>query len=372
MKIWLYNDDSAVREAIEMGRSRPMKKSDQHDLRKYVGDLAALCGITPVTLTDGMANGTRGFILRNGRAMEMTVLADRGLDIPLLRFEGKNVGFYSRTGITHPALYHEDGVHGFLQRFFGGLLTTCGMSYSGSPSVDGGRQLGLHGPFSNTPAERVCAEEVWEGDELVLRIAGDIREACVFGENLRLHREMRLHTETDKVEIVDTVTNLAFKEEVCMPVYHVNFGYPLLDAGAQIYVSARNVQPRDETAKAGFARCHDIEAPTVNRPEECFFHTDEPDPKHAWAMLHNEALATAAILTWDAESLPLMCEWKCMMAGDYALGLEPTAAGVMGRAQVRAEGKLPMLAPSESRVFKLALELTRDQKKIEMHRKSAH
>ncbi len=345
-----------------------MKKSDLYALRMRVGDLAALCGITPMTLTDGLANGTRGFILKNGRGIEMTVLSDRGLDIPLMSYQGKNVGFYSRTGITHPAFYREDGSRGFLQRFFAGLLTTCGMNYAGAACEDEGRQLGLHGPFSNTPAERVCAEEVWDRDELVLRIAGDVREACVFGENLRLHRELRLYTESDKLEVVDTVTNLTFRDEVCMPVYHVNFGYPMLDAGAKIYASARSVVPRDDIAAAGFDRCHDIEAPTENRPEECFFHTDEPDPRRAWAMLHNEALGAAAILTWDAEALPLMCEWKCMMAGDYALGLEPTAAGVMGRAAVRAQGKMPMLAPGESRTFRFALEMTQDEARIGQHK----
>ena len=85
-------------------------------------------------------------------------------------------------------------------------------------------------------------------------------------------------------------------------------------------------------------------------------------------MLHNEKLGAAAILKYDASVLPLLCEWKCMMAGDYALGLEPTAAGVMGRAAVRAEGKLPMLKPDESRVFRLSLELTRDAAVIEKHK----
>lgn len=345
-----------------------MKKQQLHELRKRIGDTAALFGITPMTLTDGFANGTRGFMLKNGRGLELTILSDRGLDIPLLSFEGNNVGFYSRTGISHPAFYREDGVRGFLNRFFGGLLTTCGMTYAGAACVDGDRELGLHGPYSNSPAEQVCAEEIWVGDELVLRIAGRVRETCVFGENLRLEREILVYTERDALEITDTVTNLTFRDEPCMPVYHVNFGYPMLDEGAKVYTSARKIEPRDDIATANKAKCHLIEAPTENRPEECFFHTDEPDPKAAWAMLENEKLGAAAILTFDGTVCPLLCEWKCMMAGDYALGLEPTAAGVMGRAAARAEGTLPMLAPGESRTFRIGLELTRNAALIKNHK----
>jgi hypothetical protein len=88
-------------------------------------------------------------------------------------------------------------------------------------------------------------------------------------------------------------------------------------------------------------------------------------------MLHNPKLGMAAIVRYDAEALPLLCEWKCMHAGDYALGLEPTTAGVMGRAAVRKEGGLPMLAPGESRAFSLSIELTDDPALIESFKAKA-
>ncbi len=336
-----------------------MKKSQAHELRKYVGDLDALFGIKSYTLNDGPAGGVSAYDLNNGQGLLLTVLKDRGLDIPLMSFKGVNVGFYSKTGIQSPAYYQEDGAQGFLRRFYGGLLTTCGITYAGAACEDDGVRLGLHGPFSNTPAEMVSASVDYIQDEAVLRIAGQVREACVFGPNMRLTRELLLFTERNALRLTDTVENLGFAAQPSMLVYHVNFGYPMLDAGAKCYFSARKVTPRDDTARAGLDRHALMEAPEIGRPEQCYFHTEEPNPAESFAMLHNEKLGIAAILRYDAQSLPLLCEWKCMMAGDYALGLEPTTCGVMGRAAARADG-LPMIQPGESQTYKMELELTDD------------
>lgn len=345
-----------------------MRRSEERELRKYVGDLSQVCGVKAYRLSDGLADGVRALDLRNGRGLELTVLPDRGLDISELRFEGVNCGFFSKTGVTNPAYYQEDGSRGFLKRFYAGMLTTCGMTYAGAACEDEGRALGLHGPFSNTPVEAVGWQEAYEDEEKLLRVRGQVREACVFEENLRLERELTLHTERNVLRIRDTVTNLGFAQSPLMLVYHVNFGYPLLDDGARVYGSSRRVEPRDEIARQGLDKYDRMEHPGIGRPEECFFHTEEPDPERAFAMLVNEKLGMAAILRFDGRVFPLLCEWKCMMAGDYALGLEPTTAGVLGRAQARKQ-HLPTLAPGETREFLIELELTRDRSLIETYRK---
>ena len=97
----------------------------------------------------------------------------------------------------------------------------------------------------------------------------------------------------------------------------------MLDDGAKLYSAAAQVTPRDEIAKQGMRHFDQMEAPEVERPEEVFFHEKMPG-ENAFVMLENEKLGLAAILHFDAETFPLLCEWKCMRAGDYALGLEPT------------------------------------------------
>ncbi len=115
-----------------------MKKSQEQALRQKVGDLASICGIKDYTFNDGPARGMRAFDLDNGRNVRMTVLADRGLDIPAFQYKGENIAFHSKTGLRSPFLYQEDGgVKGWLRQFNAGLLTTCGLTHAGALAVDG-------------------------------------------------------------------------------------------------------------------------------------------------------------------------------------------------------------------------------------------
>jgi len=346
-----------------------VKKSQEFELRKYVGNLDSLCGIASFTYDDGPARGVKAFRARNGKGLTLTVAADRGLDIPFASFKGIPVGFSSATGLRSPALYEEDGALGFLKQFYAGLLTTCGITYAGAACEDEGRALGLHGSFSNTPASGVCAESFYDGDEKKLRFAGSVREASVFGANMLLSREMTVETERNIIHVRDVVENQGFAPQPVMMVYHINFGYPLLDDGARVYANSKSVVPRDDIAKANFNKYSQIEAPGVGRPEECFFHT-QPEGD-AFAMLHNPKLGMAAIVRYDAEVLPLLCQWKCMQAGNYALGLEPTTAGVLGRAAARAAGELPMLDGGATREFNFSIEFTEDAEAIESFKAKA-
>ena len=343
-----------------------MKKSQEFELRQHIGDLNAICGWKEYVFSDGPASGVRAFDFKNGKNLEMTVLADRAFDLPYVSYKGKNMGFVSKQGVRHPAMYTEDGVRGFLKQFSAGLLTTCGMTYAGAPGQDGSRTLGLHGPFSNLPAHQVSVRDDYEGDDLVFHVEGKIREACVFEENMLMRRKITLETERDVIRIHDVIENQSFSTDPVMMVYHINFGYPMLDAGARVYTSAIEVAPRDQFAVEGMDKYSLMEKPEMNRDEQCYFHTKLGN--EAFAMLHNEKLGMAAIIRFDGSVLPLLCEWKCMRAGDYALGLEPTTSGVMNRSMARQDGLLTYLQSGETREYNIEIEFTDDPKLIETYR----
>ena len=343
-----------------------MKRSQEFELRQWIGDLNALCGWKEYRFEDGPAAGVRTFDFKNGRNLEMTMLADRAFDLPFVSYKGYNVGFTSKQGVRSPAFYVEDGVRGFLKQFQAGLLTTCGATYAGAPDEDGGRKLGLHGPFSNLPAHQVSVREDYEGDAKVFKVEGKVREACVFEENMLMKRSMTIETERDVIRIHDVLENQSFSKDPVMMIYHINFGYPLLDAGAKVYTSATKLEPRDSLSAAGLGNYSTMEAPVMNRDEECFFHTGLS--KEAFAMLHNEKLGIAAIIRFDGTVLPLLCEWKCMRAGDYALGLEPTTSGVLNRKVARENGLLTYLEPGETREYNLEIEFTDDLVVIEHYK----
>ena len=185
-----------------------------------------------------------------------------------------------------------------------------------------------------------------------------------------LTREVRIHTEKSAFKVIDRVENQGFAPSPMMLIYHINFGYPFLDAGARIYVNSGHVEPRDAFAAKGLS-IHDLmEAPEIGRAEQCYFHTGFPG--QGFAMLHNEKLGMAAALRFDAKALPLLCEWKCMRAGEYVLGLEPTTSGALSRVDARKNGLLVTLEPGQVYECGFEMELTDDPALIERYKKLAN
>lgn len=328
------------------------------------GDLSGLYGIRRIRFEGGRAEGVRALELYTDHGLECTVLADRCLDIAVMRFRGVNIGLTTKVGISAPTYYTEDGLRGFLRQFQAGMLTTCGILSSGAPGTVDGVGYGLHGNISNTPADNVCAfEQTEENGEIVLCVSGEVREASVFGEFMVLHREIRLNTETNRLSVVDTVENRGFETQPLMNLYHINFGYPMADEGTYCSSSMETVEARD--ADAHIERYMKMEAPVVGQPEECFVHTGGEGAQ--FAMVYNAKLGIAGIVRFDADALPLLCQWKCCHAGDYALAFEPSVAGFRGLEYAEKQPYMRRLAPGEQCRLRFGIELTDDPETIRAH-----
>ena len=114
-------------------------------LRKRVGNMDQVAGIQMVTLADGNERPARAAILRTGGGLEVTVLIDRGMDIASACHNGRAMGWRSTTGSVAPQYYEAEGIR-WLRSYFGGLMTTCGLSRVGGPGPDSALQGdGLHG-----------------------------------------------------------------------------------------------------------------------------------------------------------------------------------------------------------------------------------
>jgi hypothetical protein len=141
-------------------------------------------------------------------------------------------------------------------------------------------------------------------------------------------------------------------------LYHINFGYPFIDAGARLYFSAEKFVSRDEIAEKMIDKYNLVESAEIGRPEECYIHTGGGGAQ--FGMLHNGALGLAAVVHYNADELPLFCEWKCMTAGDYAVGFEPSVAGFWGIRHAVENGLARYLEPGESYTFNLRVEILDD------------
>jgi len=327
------------------------------ELAALVGDMSQIAGVRLHRLAEGFEDGTLAADVRTGSGFEFTVVPSRGLDISAASYNGRALAWRSAQTDRHPSHYEPGGL-GWLRSFPGGLVTTCGLTWMGAPDVDDGTELGLHGRFSNTPATAVRAHSGWVGDDYVLSVEGEVREAVVFGENVVARRRIEAKTGESRLTIEDEVTNDGFASAPHMLLYHVNIGFPIVDVGSRVVVPACETVPRDAEAERGADRWMEIEAPAPGFREKVYFHTVRPDREGlAQAAVVNPGLdgGLGVYVRYRPDQLPCFVQWKNMAAGPYVIGLEPATALVMGRSKERAAGRLMMIEPGEVKRYSLEL-----------------
>jgi galactose mutarotase-like enzyme len=325
---------------------------------EYIGDYSQLLGIKDYVFASGRARGVKAYDVKNGSGLELTILADRCLDIPYLTYKGINLGFVSKVGIAGPEYYVEDEFRGFLKNFNAGFLTTCGLTYMGKACVDEGRKLGLHGPIANIPAELPSATMTWQDDTAVFAITGSMREACFFDEYLVLNRTITLTSDSNRILIEDEVENRGHNPEPLMLLYHFNFGYPFLQGDCRLHTNLNRTVPRDSQAAAGIDNWQSFDAPQVNYNEQVFFHTTtDSDLANGIATVTSPSTGLEVAIRFDPKQLPWLNHWKCPRAGEYALGIEPGTCHVAGRSKARADGDLLFIQPGEMRHFQVAVDI---------------
>ncbi len=336
----------------------------KNDLLIRTGDLSQVAGIRMMTLADGAEQGVRIADVRTGSGLRFQVTLDRGMDLSVAEYRGVPLAFRSPAGDVHPSRFEPAG-RGWLRTFAGGLMTGCGMTYLGSPCVDGGAELGLHGRLSHLQAERVAASERWEGDDCTFTLSGSLRESTMFGENLLLSRSIETGLGRSLITIRDTVRNEGHGRSPLMMLYHINAGWPLVDTGARLLTSAARTTPRDPAAAAGLADARACSAPIPGFAEQVFYHDCTADDEgYSAALLENRALALGLFVRFRRKELRRLVEWKMMGEGTYVMGIEPANCGVGGRESERREGTLDHLDPEEERRFEVQIGVADGEEEI--------
>lgn len=328
-------------------------------LRKKIGSAQQLGGIRKVVLDDGSERGVRAIEVDNGRGLFFRILIDRGMDIGDARFQGKSLAWLSPCGFRHPAFFEHNAAE-WLRNFGGGLLVTSGLRNVGAPCEFQGEKFGLHGRIDNLPAEQVVCEEKWEGEERLFTIRGTVREVRVFGENLTLTRTLRCSTRENLIELSDRIENTGFRSTHAGILYHINLGWPLLDASAKLFPTDHPVTPRDECAAAGLAEWAQCHEPLPEYQEQCFYHDLPANPDGMAEMnLENPESKLRFTVSWRKKELPFFTQWKQFGEGEYVLGMEPGTSHVEGsRAEEEKFHTLKTLAEGESFETLLRLKIT--------------
>jgi hypothetical protein len=325
-------------------------------LLRRVGRLEQVGGVEATVLDDGPERGVRALRFTGAAGLSCTVLPDRGMDISALAWHGIPLSWSSSAGRPAPglAMGNEES---FARSFFGGMLTTCGLTNFGPGGSEGGEHLSMHGLATYLPASQVAWGERWEDDRCILFARGTIRQARLFGENLTLSRLISLDLDGDTLTLEDVVRNEGWEPAPHMILYHCNIGFPLLDEGAHLHGRFASIIPRDEEAARGTEGFARMDGPQPGFQEQVFITAPQVDKAgDREVTLWNPALVggLGLRLRWDAETLPWMFVWRQFGEGAYALGLEPANCPVVtGRADARAQGVLPFLDPRAERRYRL-------------------
>lgn len=337
------------------------------ELLQYVGDVSQVADVRLKTLDNGPERGVRVADVNTGSGFRFSVLLDRGMDIGAADWAGRPLAWASGAGAVHPAHYDPVGL-GWLRSFPGGLMVGCGLDNVGMPSEDGGETLGLHGRLSNTPAELIGSGGIWQGDEYVLSVEGQVRHYKLFTANLLLRRRVSAHMGSNHLCIDDTISNQGYETVPFQLLYHCNFGYPVVSPNTELLLQTERTEPRDAEAAQGIAQHTRFQSPTAGYAEQVFYHYPRTDPDgYARAALVNRAMHFGAYIRFRTAELPHLVQWKMMGQGAYVVGLEPCNCWVQGRAHDRDAGVLRHLEPGKSVSTRLEIGVLPDRSAIERY-----
>ncbi|MFC1692084.1 aldose 1-epimerase family protein [Candidatus Latescibacterota bacterium] len=338
-----------------------MKKSE---ILPRVGDISQLCSTKKLVYTEGIRSGVQVIEVKTGSGLVFTVLPSRGLDISHATFNGLSLSWISATGETSPYFYQPEEYE-WLRSFFGGLLTTCGMSYSMHPCEDNGERLGLHGRVSNLPAEDVTIDKKWKGDDYFISISGNVRESKVFGDKLILNRTIETSLGAKSLKIIDRVENAGYLESPLMMLYHVNIGWPVVSEYSRLVIPSAQTLPFDDNARSEPDQWSTFLPPQKDYKERVYLHDLKTTQNGIVNVsLVNDEKEIGVYLRYSKEEFPYFIEWKMMGQGEYVVGIEP--GNVNGnRARMREEGTLEFIKPGAERKFSLEIGILYGKNEIE-------
>lgn len=334
------------------------------DWIKKISNPIQVGGIETAVLDNGPGRGTRVAWVNTGAGLRYKVVIDRGLDIADAQYRENSLAWISHAGITAPSQHPYRGAE-WLSSFGGGLMTTCGLDHSGGPESDETGDRGLHSQYSGIPA---TIESIIQPDpacgRMDMQITGTVKQSQALGTQLTLRRTISSRLGQPAIRIDDEVINSGNTPAPHMLLYHMNFGWPLVDEGVDICWNgawtSREGDGKATIFKEGlpFKKGKSPLEDHVGGGEEAAFVDITPDMNgNCHCGIHNPRLGFALALSFSKSQLPWMTNWQHWGPGEYVLGLEPGTHPPIGQAQARKDGTLVMLQPGERRRYSVTVKI---------------
>jgi hypothetical protein len=212
---------------------------------------------------------------------------------------------------------------------------------------------GLHGRVANIPARLIGYGEDWRSaDACTLWAEGEVRQAAVFGEHLRLRRRIEADLGGNSIRLTDTITNAGFDPTPHMLLYHINLGWPLVDEGTRLVAPIASTAWFTDSVNTQRVSYQRMPPPQPGFVEQVYAHdlVAAEDGQVAVAVV-NERLGMGFQLAWSTREFPHFFEWLHLREGAYAVGLEPSTNNVAGEAAARSDGSMIWLQAGEARAY---------------------
>jgi hypothetical protein len=311
---------------------------DVSQVRSRVGDLRQFASVRRIVLDDGPERGVRALAFSTGGGLDFWGLSDRSMDIGPLTWRGNPIAWQSVTGFRAGNLVNleaDDG-RGFM-RGFSGMLVTCGLDHVGQAKPG----HPLHGQLPYTPARLMSYGEDWECEEPKLYCEAEIDQARHLGEALRLRRRLEAPIGGTKLRIIDRVTNFGAEPQEHQILYHINSGWPALDAGSVAFLDGKPLIPPFEPFPA------DPKRGSVGFPSG-------PGPTACCALTLPRLKARLEV-RFDVATLPTVKVWRDPRPQCHVLAIEPCTVPLDG------DGAAPIiLEPGQSRNYFVELSIVDD------------
>lgn len=365
--------------------SRVVLTSVQHNIyietlnissREVTPDCPVTWSVHKHILHGGKQEGVEVIDVNNGK-LRFTVVPTRGMSIQQVLMGDLRLGWDSPVkGIVHPRyvnLNSRQGL-GWLEGF-NEWMVRCGLEFFGAPGTDqfidntgkkAKMDLTLHGKIGNIPASQV--EVIIERQPPYrIRIQGRVEETCMHGPKLELWAEIATVPGSNTLRISDKVTNRSAIEQEFGILYHANYGTPLMEEGTRFVAPVRQVTPINEHSALDVSAFDSYHGPTPGFAEQVYCLSLWADKNNfTKVMLRNAASDKAVSMAFSTEELPYFTLWKNPVAYEdgYVTGLEPGTGYSLNRAIERKFGRVPKLAPHQSRSFTIDFSLHDNKEQV--------
>ena len=315
--------------------------------------------ITKRRLQGGLHGGMEIIEVDNGR-MRFWVLPERGMGIWKVWLDGVELGWQSPVrGPVHPYYVplHDPSGLGWLDGF-DELLCRCGLESNGAAEFDalGRLRYPLHGKIANLPAYDVHAQI--DEQQSLASVRGRVDETRFKFRKLQLATTVSSVAGSSELLISDTVTNRSAVASDFQLLYHINFGSPLLEAGAEVVAPVAMMSPRTPIAEQGVANWSRYAAPKAGFEEQVYFMQLLGDENsQTEVLLKNAAGEKGVSLHFNLHQLPCFTLWKNTAAecDGYVTGLEPGTNFPNPHSYEQQQGRVVTLQPGESRRFDIRI-----------------